>query len=84
VNDCTHCKYAKWERTAAGKLHPSGQGRCGFEVKIPQLPASMHYLMGNPIIVGGGINRREPSCDCPYFDRTKPDTGKPPGDPNVT
>lgn len=28
VTQCMACVHAQWERTAAGKLHPSKSGRC--------------------------------------------------------
>ena len=33
MKNCTDCKYADWQRTAAGKLHPSGDGECTYEAK---------------------------------------------------
>ena len=71
MRDCTNCKWANWRRTASGKLHPSGSGRCGKAIKLPELPPSMYwYWIGNPTPVGGHINRREPlSRDCVYFAR---------------
>lgn len=65
------CKYAQWERTVSGKLHPSGRGVCTFQVKVPTLPASMRYHGG--IIFGGGINRRRPfDEECPTFAHEEP------------
>ncbi len=71
MKTCEHCRHAVWKRTAAGKLHPSGDGKCGFEYKLPPLPASMHWLgRGAPTPCGGYINRRESLRDhCPYYDR---------------
>jgi hypothetical protein len=69
MKNCTHCKYAEWKRTAAGKLHPSGEGTCRYEVKMPTLPASMfwHPIIGS-LVRGGGINRRVPlNKDCACF-----------------
>ena len=67
MKNCTHCKYANWHRTDAGKLHPSGAGRCTFEPKIPELPASKYYI-SRPMIGGGTIRRRKELDDhCAYF-----------------
>ena len=67
MKSCVGCKYAKWEMTKAGKLHPSGRGKCTFEVKIPQLPACRSWL-SSPLLLGGSINRREQlRLDCPYY-----------------
>lgn len=36
---CTDCRFAEWKRTAAGRLHPSGSGKCTWTVELA-LPAS--------------------------------------------
>ena len=67
MNDCTHCKYADWKRTGSGRLHPSGDGKCTFPWKLPQIPACMYWLTP-PSPMGGTINRRQMLKDhCPYF-----------------
>jgi len=69
MKNCTHCRHASWNKTAAGKLHPSGDGHCTFPVKIPVLPAAFHWLT-TPHPLGGRINRREElRNDCPRYDR---------------
>lgn len=74
MRSCVECKYADWHRTANGRLHPDGEGRCTFEVKIPAIPASMSWGYSStdkPHIGGGYINRkRELSKDCPCYQRT--------------
>jgi hypothetical protein len=68
MKDCTKCKYAEWERTTAGRLHPSGQGRCTYPWKMPQLPASMHWIGDAPVPWGGYISRKEGlETHCAYF-----------------
>jgi hypothetical protein len=69
MKNCTHCKYAEWKRTATGKLHPSGEGTCRYEVKMPRLPASKYwYGYTAPQPFGGYINRRVPlDKDCACF-----------------
>jgi hypothetical protein len=71
VKNCKGCKYAKWEKTVAGRLHPSGMGRCTFPWKMPPLPASMYFTgMSNPSLCGGWIERkRELKEHCPYYAR---------------
>lgn len=32
---CFGCKYAEWQRTKTGALHPNKQGRCTWKVSIP-------------------------------------------------
>lgn len=62
MKNCDRCKYAEWARTAAGKLHPSGDGKCIYPVKLPALPASMQWQgdFGRiPHPCGGSINRRK-------------------------
>lgn len=39
MKTCKGCKYADWRKTKAGKLHPTGDGKCAYEYKVPQLPA---------------------------------------------
>lgn len=73
MKNCTHCKHAQWDKTAAGRLHPSGDGKCGYEVKMPKLPASMRWenVWGEaPRPLGGHINRRrELPYHCDFFER---------------
>ena len=72
MKDCTHCKHAQWERTKAGRLHPSGYGMCGLKNKIqlPPLPACMRWPLAKPF--GGRINRHEDlRTDCAFYERAK-------------
>ena len=67
MKNCTHCVHANWKRTAQGRLHPSGDGRCTKEVKHPPLPASK-YFISPPTAFGGAINRRqELNTHCTYY-----------------
>lgn len=70
MKSCVNCKYAEWERTKAGKLHPSGEGVCKYPWKCPPLPASMYWLwIREPTPCGGSISRKnELKDDCPYFE----------------
>lgn len=68
MKNCTDCKHAHWQKTAAGKLHPSGNGRCQWELKLPALPTAIHWWAGVPRVSYGFINRRkELAVDCPQF-----------------
>ena len=68
MKTCVNCKYAKWRRTSAGKLHPSGDGLCGYEYKIPPLPQSMYWICNSPKPCGGNINRSEELKEhCAYY-----------------
>ena len=69
MKNCTHCKYAKWNRTEKLRLHPSGDGRCQYPFKMPPLPQSMYWI-GSEKPFGGYINRRKELNDhCAYFAR---------------
>jgi hypothetical protein len=69
MKNCTDCTHANWKRTAKGALHPSGEGRCTFEVRIPVLPQAFYwYGSFQPKPYGGFINRREELKDhCAYW-----------------
>ena len=71
MKNCKDCKYADWDKTKSGRLHPSGDGRCTFPWKIPALPASMYWIGKNsPTPNGGSINRKKRFKDhCPYYGR---------------
>jgi hypothetical protein len=71
MKNCTDCKHAEWHRTAAGKLHPSGDGKCTYPFRLPPLPACMCWTWGSaPTPIGGSINRREELRDhCTYYAR---------------
>jgi len=67
MKNCTGCKYAKWERTKTGRLHPSGDGECVYPYKVPSLPAAMFWI-NTPRPMGGFINRREDlKSNCLYY-----------------
>lgn len=70
MKNCTNCKYARWERTNSGRLHPSGDGRCSYTYKIPELPQAYYFPFGEMHLSGGYINRRQELKDhCVYFSR---------------
>lgn len=71
VNLCINCKFAEWERTKDGKLHPSGAGRCTWQMPEIQLPASMYFFGSSPKPMGGYIERKEQRASCPQFDHVK-------------
>ena len=69
MKNCTGCKYAEWQRTKSGNLHPSGDGECTYEVKRPVAPISMSLSFH---ICGGFINRRRELKDhCPCYEAKK-------------
>lgn len=69
MKNCLGCKYANWDKTETGRLHPSGRGVCSYPWKLPKLPASMYWLGGfEPKPNGGFISRREELKDhCAYY-----------------
>ena len=68
MKTCNGCKYADWQRTAAGRLHPSGDGKCTYEYKVPRLPLAFYYIGGTPAPCGGHISRRRKFKEhCPYW-----------------
>ena len=69
MKNCTKCKYAQWHKTEVGRLHPSGDGKCTKEIKIPPLPASKQWpYRDEPKPTGGWINRREELKEhCVYY-----------------
>ena len=68
MKHCLDCKYAEWQKTTAGKLHPSGDGRCKYPWKMPPLPASMYFYSGETTPCGGHISRKEElDKHCVYF-----------------
>ncbi len=69
MNNCKDCKYALWNRTAAGKLHPSGEGRCNYQWKMPELPVAFHWI-SRTTPSGGAIQRKRDNEEhCVYWDQ---------------
>lgn len=73
MSGCLTCKYADWQKTASGRLHPSGDGRCTWKMPEIKIPASMyfgHYAMSRtPSIAGGYISRhRGVIHECPTYE----------------
>lgn len=71
---CDDCKYAEWNRTKNGRLHPDKQGRCTISksVKLPAcLIGSWEYKdYGDEINISGRQIERGYSFDkCAYYGR---------------
>jgi len=64
---CMTCKFAEWQKTAAGKLHPSGDGRCKWIYPLVRLPVGMYWVGGELRPSGGNINRRDEWQQCPQY-----------------
>ena len=70
MKNCMDCRYAAWDKTAAARLHPSGDGKCTYDYEIPVLPASRYWIGRDPNPSGGFINRRKELNDhCAYYCR---------------
>lgn len=71
MKSCLNCQYADWRRTDKGRLHSSGEGRCTYQYKVPELPQAMYWSgPGAPKPYGGFIDRRKELKDhCAYFQR---------------
>ncbi len=63
--NCLSCKFAVWERTLAGQLHPSGEGKCTWRMPGILLPKAFYYIgKESPKPMGGHINRNEQTKEC--------------------
>lgn len=61
MTTCDHCVFAKWDRTAAGRLHPKKEGRCMRLDKHPldtRIPAAFWWNSPKPPAPSGGFIRR--------------------------
>lgn len=72
MNCKDNCKFAKWDKTAKGRLSPSGDGECTWVMPQVTLPVSFyytgHYYRAEvPSPSGGYINRRNLK-DCPAWE----------------
>jgi hypothetical protein len=74
IHRCLSCKFARWETTLSGRLHPSGDGRCQWKMPPVVLPAAFYWLGfrqdNQPQPSGGHINRRDPRPECPTWEKT--------------
>jgi len=66
---CNGCRFAAWQRTKTGALHPSGDGKCTFNYTPKPYPAYMGNRRPETIeMFYKGINRRtENKVHCPYY-----------------
>jgi hypothetical protein len=67
MNTCLNCKFALWKRTAAGKLHPDGMGRCSYVIPSRVIPSAF-YIFGSDMPSGGSIDRSRLHEDCPTWE----------------
>lgn len=45
---CDDCKFAKWNRTTSGRLHPNKMGRCEWVFLPPLVPKAYRFAYGKP------------------------------------
>ena len=76
TDTCLNCVHAEWDRTRVGALHPSGDGRCAYEVLEIVLPA-VKYFIGGSNVYGGYISRRVPRTGCPTHGSVSTVKGRP-------
>jgi hypothetical protein len=70
VKNCKGCKHAKWNTTVTGRLSPTGDGRCTYEIKPPVVPAAFYYIPHDHRPLGGHINRKKEHANhCPTYTR---------------
>lgn len=68
--NCLNCVYAEWKKRKNGTLHPSGDGFCKYEIRLPNLPKCF-YWVAIPIVGHGYINRHNQKIDCPCWKEKK-------------
>ena len=67
---CDKCKWANWNRTKNGRLHPDKGGRCTKEIVIPAIPEAFYWINNMPTKpYGGYIERgRDLQNNCVYYE----------------
>lgn len=68
MNTCVNCRFAAWDRTAKGRLHPDGSGRCTWQMPEIKIPNAMYFHF--PLKPSGGfIDRHDPEryTACPTW-----------------
>lgn len=74
---CLTCTRADWHKTAAGRLHPDGQGKCVWTPPHIPTPAAWNWGHGfgttrrQPIPEWGSIERKTlwPVAECETYER---------------
>lgn len=75
---CLTCKLADWKRTAAGRIHPNGQGKCAWTPPYIPTPAAWAWNATwsrkgrQPVPEWGQIDRRPRSTitECETYEVT--------------
>ena len=74
---CINCRFAEWEKTKAGRLHPLGYGRCTWRPTGITFSAAMikDYWLGTAIKTLTGpreparLYRPDAPTDCATYER---------------
>jgi hypothetical protein len=69
MKTCEGCAFVEWKTTKAGKRHPSGDGRCTYQYKVPPLPQALYWWFDTPPRPSGGyVNRKSEHREhCDYY-----------------
>ena len=78
---CLDCKFANWNRTSNGRLHPSGEGRCSWKKVVAFAASVPEYKKdaADRVLNSKGtwqIHRGEGDKTCPTYVR-RPKEGNP-------
>lgn len=71
---CVGCKHANWRKTAIGRKHPDGSGKCGWLEANPIAPPVLPYIHSwrDPIVTHGYIwDNGYRGTKCPMFTAIK-------------
>jgi len=75
-NRCLDCRFAEWDRTAAGRLHPNKGGFCVWTKRVA-FPASMSKRavdhLEQTLRRHRWIDRGDPIPACDTFVKAQPD-----------
>ena len=52
MKNCNGCRYAEWEKTKAGRLHPSGDEKCTYKGVKSALPLLRHVIVWGATPIG--------------------------------
>lgn len=76
---CEGCKFANWERTSNGRLHPSGMGKCEWQKTFRvagSYTGSIGHAYGGPLVAWGSTICRKKGDEfpdrCDVFQRAEP------------
>jgi hypothetical protein len=43
TRSCDTCRFAEWQKTANGRLHPGKQGKCTWQAPVYPIPKAVSY-----------------------------------------